>query len=64
MTDNEIINELKEEIILLLNCTESAKIKEKLLFILNGNVIDMCKCPMCGETFNVDENEKHSFKIL
>lgn len=65
MTPKEIINELREEVTLLLNCTDDERVKEKLLYILNGEKIDLCKCPQCGETFPVnDDTMKGSMKVL
>ena len=38
--------------------------KEKIRHLLKSEVVDICKCPMCGETFNPDENMKHSVVIF
>ena len=64
MSDKEIIEALREEIILLYNCADSEIIKTKLFYILNGDKIEQCKCPKCGEKFSPKENIKLSVKIL
>lgn len=64
MTNEQIIDELKESIKLLLPCTEDEEMKAKLKTILNGNIIHRCKCPRCGEKFEPKDNMKYATKIL
>lgn len=64
MTDREIIETLKEEIINLRNCTDNPELIKRLYSILNGDIIDYCKCPKCGEKFDPREEMKSSYKIL
>ena len=64
MTNKEIIEDIKDYLINLYNCTEDTKIRIKLKTILQGSIIKRCKCPMCGEKFDPIENMKYSEKIL
>lgn len=64
MSNEEIIAELKEEIILLYNCTDDPEMKRKLRRIINGDIVLRCKCPRCGHKFEPKEGLKLSEKIL
>lgn len=64
MTNDEIIETLKEELIILINCTDDVNLKAKLRNILHGEQVLRCKCPKCGEKFEPKDNLKLSVKIL
>jgi len=64
MSKEEIIKEIKEDIIILFNCTDDSETKEKLNNILNGWHIKRCRCPMCGEKLDAKENSILEIKIL
>ncbi|NRA78780.1 MAG: hypothetical protein HRU18_11270 [Pseudoalteromonas sp.] len=64
MTNEEIIEALKEEITLLYNCTDDPIMKAKLKRISSGDIVLRCKCPMCGEKFMPEDGMKLSERIL
>lgn len=64
MTNEEIIETLKEEITLLYNCTDDPIMKAKLKRISSGDIVLRCKCPMCGEKFAPEDEMKLSERIL
>lgn len=64
MTNEKIIEELREDIITLLNCTDDAEMKKKLKTILQESIVQRCKCPSCGEKFDPRENMKYAKRIL
>ena len=64
MTNEEIIEALKEEITLLYNCTDDPIMKSKLKRISSGEIVLRCKCPMCGEKFTPEDGMKLSERIL
>lgn len=64
MSNEEIINELREEIINLRNCTDDPQMIARLYKILNGDIVSRCKCPNCGNKFDPREEMKHAFRIL
>ena len=64
MTNEEIIEEVREDLINLLNCTDDVEMKAKLKTILQDDIVERCRCPMCGEKFDPRKNIKHSKRIL
>ena len=64
MTKDEILHEIREDLVNLYNCTDDPYMKNIIRTILNKDYIDYVKCPKCGEKFEAEENMKHSFKIL
>ena len=57
------MEEIKEFLINMYQSADSDT-KEKIRHLLKSEVVDICKCPICGETFNPDENGKHSVVIF
>jgi len=64
MTKYEILNEIREDLVNLYNCTDEPEVKGIIKTILNKDYIDYVKCPKCGNKFEPEEGMKHSFKIL
>ncbi len=64
MTNEEIITDLKEQIIQLYNCTDDPVMKAKLKRISSGSIVLRCKCPNCGEKFEPENGMKLSERIL
>ena len=66
MTKHEIIEEIREELLQLAACAEMyPDLKVKILHIRSGYSPDTLRCPTCGGTVEVnEENTKTSTKIL
>lgn len=64
MTNKEIVEDLKDYLINLMNCTDNQEMKNRLHFLHSGSLIDYCKCEKCGSKFAPKDGFKSSFVIL
>lgn len=64
MSKDEILQEIREGLINIYNCSDEPSVKSMIKTILDKDYIDYVKCPSCGNKFEPEEGMKHSFKIL